>query len=153
MFSQRKIFSDQCQAEYLISADTLFWWHGCCVNFIICTGNIVTWLTTELAPAGWPIGNAKDLRHAPVYRYSSLVIKNSRCDQLCGQPFHSRTVCSCPRVGCETEGQPARGGFRGGGSRGSGPPLSYMKNDVMHTAIYAALCMLPSLDLQDCTSF
>ena len=41
----------------------------------------------------------------------------------------------------------------GGGSRRSGPPLSYMKNDVMHTAIYAALCMLPSLDLQDCTSF
>ena len=31
----------------------------------------------------------------------------------------------------------ARGGFRGGGggggSRGSGPPLSYMKNDVMRT--------------------
>ena len=41
----------------------------------------------------------------------------------------------------------------GGGSRGSGPPLSYMKNDVMHTVIYAAFCMLPSLDLQDCTSF
>ena len=31
--------------------------------------------------------------------------------------------------------------------------LSYMKNDVMHTVIYAAFCMLPSLDLQDCTSF
>ena len=46
-----------------------------------------------------------------------------------------------------------RGGFRGGGSRGSGPPLSYMKNDVMHTVIYAAFCMLPSLDLQDFTSF
>ena len=48
-----------------------------------------------------------------------------------------------------------RGGFRGGGggSRGSGPPLSYIKNDVMHTVIYAAFCMLPSLDLQDCTSF
>ena len=47
-----------------------------------------------------------------------------------------------------------RGGYRGGGgSRGSGPPLSYMKNDVMHTAIYAAFCVLPSLDLQDCTSF
>ena len=46
----------------------------------------------------------------------------------------------------------------GGESRGSGPPpppppLSYMKNDVMHTVIYAAFCMLPSLDLQDCTSF
>ena len=52
--------------------------------------------------------------------------------------------------------QPSRGGFRGGGggggggSRGSGPPLSYMKNDVMlkndvmHTVIYAAFCMLPS---------
>ena len=45
------------------------------------------------------------------------------------------------------------GGGGGGGSRGSGPPLSYMKNDVMHTAIYAAFCMLSSLDLQDCTSF
>ena len=32
-------------------------------------------------------------------------------------------------------------------------PLFYMKNDVMHTVIYAAFCMLPSLDLQDCTSF
>ena len=54
---------------------------------------------------------------------------------------------------------------RGGGRReeesgkagadlgGSGPPLSYMKNDVMHTVIYAAFCMLPSLDLQACTSF
>ena len=61
------------------------------------------------------------------------------------------------------DGEPSmskgRGGFRGGGggggggSRGSGPPLSYMKNDVMHTVIYAAFCMLPSLDLQDCTSF
>ena len=38
-----------------------------------------------------------------------------------------------------------RGGFRGGG-------LSYMKNDIMHTVIYAAFCMLPSLDLQACTS-
>ena len=49
----------------------------------------------------------------------------------------------------------ARGGFRGGGggSRGSGPPLSYMKNDVMHTVIYTAFCMLASLDLQDFTSF
>ena len=28
-------------------------------------------------------------------------------------------------------------GGGGGGSRGSGPPLSYMKNDVMHTVIYA----------------
>ena len=45
------------------------------------------------------------------------------------------------------------GGGGGGGSRGSGPPLSHMKNDVMHTVIYAAFCMLPSLDLQDCTSF
>ena len=51
------------------------------------------------------------------------------------------------------------GGGGGGGSRGSGPPLSYMKNDVMHrndvmhTVIYAAFCMLPSLDLQACTSF
>ena len=46
-----------------------------------------------------------------------------------------------------------RGGFRGGiggggGCRESGPPLSYMKNDVMHTVIYVAFCMLPSLDLQ-----
>ena len=47
----------------------------------------------------------------------------------------------------------------GGRSRGSGPPppppplSSYMKNDVMHTVIYEAFCMLPSLDLQDCTSF
>ena len=47
----------------------------------------------------------------------------------------------------------ARGGFGGGGSRGSGPPLSYMKNDVMHTVIYGAFCMLPSLDLQACKSF
>ena len=39
----------------------------------------------------------------------------------------------------------------GGGGRT--PPLSYMKNDVMRTVIYAAFCMLPSLDLQDCTSF
>ena len=47
-----------------------------------------------------------------------------------------------------------RGGFRGGGGGGgSGLPLSYMKNDVMHTVIYAAFCMLQSLDLQDCTSF
>ena len=48
-----------------------------------------------------------------------------------------------------------RGGFRGGGggSSRSGPPLSYMKNDVMHTVIYAAFCMLPSLDLQACTLF
>ena len=51
------------------------------------------------------------------------------------------------------------GGAGGGGSRGSGPPLSYMKNDVMHkndvihTVIYATFCMLPSLDLQACTSF
>ena len=41
----------------------------------------------------------------------------------------------------------------GGGSRGSGPPLSYMKNDVIHTVIYAVFCMLPSLDLQHCTLF
>ena len=34
-----------------------------------------------------------------------------------------------------------------------GAPLSYMKNDAMHTVIYAAFCMLPSLELQDCTSF
>ena len=59
----------------------------------------------------------------------------------------------------------SRGGFRGGGggggggSRGSGPPLSYMKNDVMHkydvmhTVVYAAFCMLPFLDLQVCTLF
>ena len=36
-----------------------------------------------------------------------------------------------------------RGGFRGGGGGGggrSGPPLSYMKNDIMHTIIYAAFC-------------
>ena len=45
------------------------------------------------------------------------------------------------------------GGGGGGGSRGSGPPLSHMKNDVIHTVIYAVFCMLPSLDLQDCTSF
>ena len=41
----------------------------------------------------------------------------------------------------------------GGGSRGSGPPLSYMKNDVMRTVICAAFCMFPSLDLQHCPSF
>ena len=47
-----------------------------------------------------------------------------------------------------------RGGFKGGGPGGPDPPpLSYMKNDIMHTAIYAAFGMLPSLDLQDCTSF
>ena len=53
-----------------------------------------------------------------------------------------------------------RGGFRGGGGGGGGggpggsdPPLSYMKDDIMHTVIYAAFCMLPSLDLQNCTSF
>ena len=34
----------------------------------------------------------------------------------------------------------------GGGSRN-------MQNDVMHTVIYAAFCMLPSLDLQDSTLF
>ena len=34
-----------------------------------------------------------------------------------------------------------------------GAPLFYMKNDAMHTVIYAAFCMLPSLELQDCTSF
>ena len=51
-----------------------------------------------------------------------------------------------------------RGGFRGGGGGGGGvqgvrtPPF-HMKNDVMHTVIYAAFCMLPSLDLQDCISF
>ena len=39
------------------------------------------------------------------------------------------------------------------GGGGGGVHLSYMKNDVMHTVIYAAFCMLPSLDLQDCTSF
>ena len=50
-----------------------------------------------------------------------------------------------------TVGHTDRGGFRGGG--GPDPPLSYMKNDVMHTVIYAAFCMLPSLDLQDITSF
>ena len=41
----------------------------------------------------------------------------------------------------------------GGGSRGSGPPLSYMKNDVIRTVICAAFCMFPSLDLQHCPSF
>ena len=54
-----------------------------------------------------------------------------------------------------------RGGFRGGGwgVQGVWTPLSYMKNDVMlkndvvHTVIYAAFCMLPSLDLQACTLF
>ena len=39
-------------------------------------------------------------------------------------------------------------GGGGGGSRGSGTPLSYMKNDIMNTVIYAVFCMLPSLDLQ-----
>ena len=43
------------------------------------------------------------------------------------------------------------GGGGGGGPGGPDPPL--MKNEVMHTLIYAAFCMLPSLDLQDCTSF
>ena len=38
------------------------------------------------------------------------------------------------------------GGFGGGGGGGGGG-LSYMKNDVMHTVIYAAFYMLPSLDL------
>ena len=45
------------------------------------------------------------------------------------------------------------GGGGGGGVQGARTPLSYMKNDVMHTVIYAAFCMLPSMDLQDCTSF
>ena len=45
------------------------------------------------------------------------------------------------------------GGGGGGGVQGVRTPLSYMKNDVMYTVIYAAFCMLPSLDLQDCTSF
>ena len=42
---------------------------------------------------------------------------------------------------------------------GPDPPISYMKNDamhkndVMHTVIYAAFCMLPSLDLQACKFF
>ena len=45
------------------------------------------------------------------------------------------------------------GGGGGGGSRGSGSHLSYMMNYVMHTIIYAAFCMLPSLDLQACKSF
>ena len=35
-------------------------------------------------------------------------------------------------------------GGGGGGPGGPDPPLSYMKNDVIHTAIYAAFCMLPS---------
>ena len=61
-------------------------------------------------------------------------------------------VCVYSRV-CWARRGGFRGGGGGGGSRGSGPPLSYMKNDVMHTVIYAAFCMLPSLDLQDCTSF
>ena len=45
------------------------------------------------------------------------------------------------------------GGGEGGGVQGVRTPLSHMKNDVMHTVIYAAFCMLPSLDLQDCISF
>ena len=45
------------------------------------------------------------------------------------------------------------GGGDPGGPDPPPPPLSYMKNDVMHTVIYAAFCMLPSLDLQDCTSW
>ena len=53
----------------------------------------------------------------------------------------------------ELTGADLGGGGGGGGSRGSGPPLSYMKNDVMRTVICAAFCMLPSLDLQHCTSF
>ena len=40
------------------------------------------------------------------------------------------------------------GGGGGGGVQGVRTPLSYMENDVMHTVIYAAFCMLPSLDLQ-----
>ena len=56
-------------------------------------------------------------------------------------------------AGRERRGDTSAGADLGGGSRGSGPPLSYMKNDVMHTVIYAAFCMLPSLDLQDFTSF
>ena len=40
----------------------------------------------------------------------------------------------------------------GGGGGGVRTPLSYMKNDVMHTVIYAVFCMLPSLDLQACSS-
>ena len=39
-----------------------------------------------------------------------------------------------------------RGGFRGGGGGGVQGVLSYIKNDVMSTVIYAAFCMLPSLD-------
>ena len=35
-----------------------------------------------------------------------------------------------------------------GADLGGGGALSYMKNDVMHTVIYAAFCMLPSFDLQ-----
>ena len=56
-------------------------------------------------------------------------------------------------LGVSKGGRGAPGADLGGGSRGSGPPLSYMKNDVMHAVIYAAFCMLPSLDLQHCASF
>ena len=55
----------------------------------------------------------------------------------------SSTFCS--KV-CTLSGADLGGGGGGGGSRGSGPPLSYIKNDVMSTVIYAAFCMLPSLD-------
>ena len=33
-----------------------------------------------------------------------------------------------------------RGGGGGGGPGGPNPPLSYMKNDVMDTVIYACYC-------------
>ena len=46
---------------------------------------------------------------------------------------------------------PATGADLGGG--GGGGFQGFMKNDVMHTVIYAAFYMLPSLDLQHCTSF
>ena len=37
---------------------------------------------------------------------------------------------------------------RGGGGGGGGESMGSGPNDVMHTVIYAAFCMLPLLDLQ-----
>ena len=46
-------------------------------------------------------------------------------------------LCDTFRAGADL------GGGGGGGGPGGADPPPYMKNDVMHTVIYAAFCMLP----------
>ena len=76
----------------------------------------------------------------------AAVLFKVECAVRLGYTSSTSQMCKWSSTFCSKVCTLSGADLGGGGPGGPDPPLSYIKNDVMSTVIYAAFCMLPSLD-------